>query len=423
MPIAGAPQAQVNNDIARVAEAFGESWLNEHPGHHKLQKLWQRRDALATIELSALGDSLAVLSAAAPDWVEKKIKLIRKDSGTSHGHLFEIIGGALIRRMNDTYQPTVGNTPGVDGVLTSADGFAIRISLKNHPMSSHETAFRDECKKTRPVILRALKAKVMAHQILIALNEPLLPNEWAKLREFAATIRDIPANEVLSFIVIPDKARITYSRMNPTAESAFATEYQSDTFLAICTHHANEQKNFSDKIYGAVANLRKHAPPGDRALNAIVMRVHQTATIDDLVEYAATILADQEVVDAIVLYQVSATRRGDPTVITYYARPVESPRWVAANQKLQMCLTFGVQSKEASFDQIQMANGDSIRLKNSYMFQAGDHYCVAKNVGDEVVGHTQSPANGIHLHSVFNSGGDGMVISGNFPREEEIVIL
>jgi hypothetical protein len=110
MPIAGASQAQVDNDIACVAEAFGESWLNEHPGHHKLQNLWQRRDALATIELSALGDSLAELNVAAPEWVEKKIKLIKKDSGTSHGHLFELIGGALIRRTNDTYQPTVGNT-------------------------------------------------------------------------------------------------------------------------------------------------------------------------------------------------------------------------------------------------------------------------------------------------------------------------
>jgi hypothetical protein len=360
-----------------------------------------------------------VLKVANPKWVEGIIARVKSNSANSHGHIFEIVGGAMIRRMNDTYQPTAGNTPGIDGTLTSVDGFAIRLSLKNHRMSAHESSFREECKVTRSVTLDALKPNVAAHQVLIDLRTPLLPNEWRQLRDVAANIRDIP-QDGLRCIAVPDKAIMQYSRMSPDeSEQAFAPGYQSDTFLAISPYHNNEQKAFCDKIYGAIANLRKHAPTDDRSLNAILMRVHQTATINDLANYASTIVADQAIVDAIVLCQSSVIRHGEATMIAICARPVESPRWAAARQTLKICSAYGVPSQEPSYFALKTASGSPLRVSEAYVFQAGDHYCQARASGDTLSGHARSPAEGIHQHIVFG----GMVISGNYPREEELVIL
>lgn len=144
----------------------------------------------------------------------------------------------MIRRMHDTYRPTVGNTPGVDGVLTSSDGFTIRLSLKHHYMSDHESSFRTECQAIRAVILKALKANVLAHQVLIDVREPLLRSEWDQLRKAAAHIRDIPKNKLICEPV-PNKVRMVHSRMTPKTGETFAPEYQSDTFLTICRKNAH----------------------------------------------------------------------------------------------------------------------------------------------------------------------------------------
>jgi hypothetical protein len=423
MPIAGVPQVEVDNNIALVEAAFGASWLQQKHGYHKLQRLWQRRDALATIELSALGDSIAVLKVDTPEWVEEKITCVKSNSANSHGHLFEVVGGAMIRRVNDTYRPTAGNTPGIDGMLTSVDGFAIRLSLKHHFMSAHEASFRSECQTTRGVILNALKANVLAHQVLIDFRAPLLPNEWHRLRDAAANIRDIP-EDGLRCVAVPDKAFMVYSRMRPETEKTFAHEYKSDTFLAICPYHVNEQKGFCDKIYGAIANLRKHARVGDRQLNAIFMRVHQTATINDLANYASETLADQNIVDAIFLFQWSVTRRGEATVIAGCVRPVESPRWAAAGQTLKICSVYGLPSQEPSYVELRYErDAPPLRVSDSYVFQAGDHYYNSKAIGDAVSGQARSPADGIHQHVVMDVAGGRILISGKYAREEELVIL
>jgi hypothetical protein len=422
MPINEVPQAEVDKNIALVESAFGASWFQQKHGHHKLQRLWQRRDALAVIELSALGDSIAVLKADTPKWVEEKITCIKSSSGNSHGHLFEIIGGAMIRRMHDTYRPTSGHTPGIDGALGSVGGFVIQLSLKHHSMSAHESSFREGCQATRSVILKALRSNVLAHQVFIDFRAPLLPNEWRRLQDVAANIRDIPENG-LTCIAIPDKAIMVYSRMGPETGKTFARGYQSDTFLGVCRYHVNEQKGFCDKIYGAIANLRKHAPAGDRHLNAILMRIHQTATVNDLAKYASEILADQNIVDAVVLFQSSVTRRGEATVITSCARPVASQRWVAAAQKLELCSVYGLASPEPSFVEIRSTNGARMRVNDSYMFQAGDHYYTAKANGDTLSGDARSPADGIHQHLVIGVGGNGILLSGNYAREEELVVL
>jgi hypothetical protein len=418
MPLPGLPQTEVENNIALVEAAFGASWLQERPGHHKLQKIWQRRDGLATIELSALGDSIAVLKVDSSKWLEKKIASIKSYSANSHGHVFEVVGGAMIRRMNDTYRPTTDKTPGVDGVLTTPDDFTINLSLKQHPMSDHESSFQAECQATRSVILKALKANVLAHQVLIEFRESLLRNEWTQLREFAANIRDIPENKLIH-TPVSNKVTMVYSRMMPETGKTFAPEYQSDTFMAICPYHVNEQKGFCDKIYGAIANLRKHASAGDRKLNAIFVRVHQSATMNNLVNYASEILADQNIVDAIVLFQWSVTRRGGDSVITGCVRYAESPRWAAAGQTLKICSPYGRASQEPSHVELTSTNGTQLRVSDSYVFQAGDHYFNAKVNGGTLSGEARSPAPGIRAHLVIG----GIVISGNFPHEEELAIL
>lgn len=418
MPIGWMPQAEADKNIALVESTFGPSWLQQKNGYHKLQRLWERRDVLATIELSALGDSIAVFQSNTPEWVEEKIISIKSNSSTSHGHLFEIIGGAMVRRMHDTYRPTAKGTPGIDGTLTSAEGFVIRLSLKHHAMSAHELSFRQECQTTRKLILKALSSKVVAHQVLVEFRSPLLPKEWRQLQDAAANIRDIPADGLTCMPVL-EKVIISYSHMRPEQRKSFASGYQSDTFIGICPYHVNEQKAFCDKIYGAIANLRKHAPARDRHLNVILMRVHQTAEINDLAKYASEILADQNIVDAAMLFQSSVTRSGESTVIASCVRMAGTQRWVGAAQPLKLCSAYGLVSAEPSVLELRSTSTAPARVSDSYVFQAGDHYYAAKANGNTLSGEARSPADGVLEHLVMG----GMLISGKYPREEELVVL
>jgi hypothetical protein len=64
-----------------------------------------------------------------------------------------------------------------------------------------------------------------------------------------------------------------------------------------------------------------------------------------------------------------------------------------------------------------------LRVSDSYVFQAGDHYCNAKANGGTLSGEARSPAEGIQERLVMGVAGGRMLVSGNYPREEELVIL
>ena len=90
--IHGADPNELNALLEAVATNFGEDWLSRDVAN-PLQKLWQRRDALATNELLLLGEAVRNLSRVDAAWTRRQIELMKSnDAGERAGATFEILG-------------------------------------------------------------------------------------------------------------------------------------------------------------------------------------------------------------------------------------------------------------------------------------------------------------------------------------------
>jgi hypothetical protein len=87
--IPGVPKNEMIAALEVVKSTFGEAWVGDAKGRHKLQTLWRRRDALSRIELMSLGDSLMTMNAIDPKWVCGIVANIKTHNETCHGLLAE----------------------------------------------------------------------------------------------------------------------------------------------------------------------------------------------------------------------------------------------------------------------------------------------------------------------------------------------
>lgn len=420
------PPEQSTRSLSTVEQSFGLDWLAASNGTHKLQRLWQRSDSLATIELITLGDAIALVKAIDPVWMTDRIKDIKTSNATSHGHLFEVLGIAMLARTGMQVRPTRGNLPGVDALVSFADGFEVRLSMKNHDISDHERFFRERSLKTRMAVQESLQRKSSSAQVLIESLEFLTEPDWVTVEKFISTVPAITSRPYKGE-AIPKKVAIGISTLAPQAGAqALAATHFSDTFIAISPHHKNEQKNFLDKVYKATANLRKHATRSEHTSNVVFMRLHPTASLNDIETYARELLSDNEAdpgVDAIFLYQPSVTRRDDLSSVTHHIRFVSSSRYLTAGHQFKLAALIGLVSSESSYNELRSSNGSKLVLGGKYMYQSGDHYYLAQATADGFSANLTAIAPGILVHAVFTQPPPGFVIKGRFPPDEELTIL
>lgn len=414
-------EAEAAAAIAVVEGAFGSAWLHEPSGRHKIQQLWKRSDTLASIELITLGDSLRTLDAIDSQWVNARVSDV-KESNPCHGFLFEILGVAALARGGMNIKPTKGNKAGVDAVVSFPDGFEIRLSLKNHDISSHEQFFRDQAIKTRQSARDSFQGKAPGYQLALIANKPLVYPDWDKVRDGIdkwAKGSSIFKND----LSVAKKAAMFVSPLLGEA-GALSRSYLSDTFFAAAPHHPNEQKNFLDKIDQAASNMRKHSPRSPAAANVVFMRVHPTAGLDQLAAYAEDLLNgnDDPGVDGLLLYQVAVTRLGDQSSVTNHLRYIGSPRWTPSKHLMKFVFMFGQAAIKQT--EMQLHIGDMIiDMKGNYSFQRGDHFYQATSNGGVLSGNANHIASGIHTHAIFSMDGQEIRISGRFPPDDELVVL
>jgi hypothetical protein len=78
--------------FAKISERFDQTWLESDSGNHSLQQLWQRFDALSTIELFTFGSALIAAEQASAKWLSDQVKLVRgNDENNQRGAVFEIL--------------------------------------------------------------------------------------------------------------------------------------------------------------------------------------------------------------------------------------------------------------------------------------------------------------------------------------------
>lgn len=420
------PAEQSTHSLTMVEESFGLDWLAASNGTHKLQRLWQRSDSLATIELITLGDAIALVKAIDSAWVTDRITDIKTSNATSHGHLFEVLGIAMLARAGMQVRPTRGNLPGVDALVSFADGFEVRLSMKNHDISDHERFFRERSLKTRMSVQKSLREKGSSAQVLIDALECLTEPDWARVENFISAIPTV-TSQPYKGEAIPKKVAVGISTLAPQAGAqALAATHFSDTFIAISPHHKNEQKNFLDKVYKATVNLRKHATRSEHTANAVFMRLHPTASLNDIETYARELLNDNESdpgVDAVLLYQPSVTRRDGQSFVTHHFRFITSSRYLTPGHQFNLAALIGLVSSESSHNELHSSNGSKLVLDGKYMYQSGDHYYLAQETADGFSANLAAIAPGILTHAVFTQPPPGCVIKGRFPPDEELAIL
>jgi hypothetical protein len=422
----GIPSEKSTLSLTAVEQSFGLDWLAVSNGMHKLQRLWQRSDSLATIELVTLGDAIALVKSIDPVWMSDRIEDIKRSNATSHGHLFEVLGIAMLARAGMQVRPTRGNLAGVDAVVSFTDGFEVRLSMKNHDISDHERFFREQSLKTRISVQKSLRGKSTSAQVLIEALECLTEPDWIRVENFINATSAVTSHPYKRE-AIPQKVAVGISTLAPQAGMPVLAEtHFSDTFIAISKHHKNEQKNFLDKVYKATANLRKHATRSEHTANVVFMRLHPTASLNDIQTYASELLNDSESdpgVDAFLLYQPSVTRRDGLSSVTHHLRFINSSRYLVAGHQFKLAALIGLVSSESSRNELHSSNGSALVLDGKYIYQIGDHYYRAQATATGFSANLSAIAPGILAHAVFIQPPPGCVIKGRFPLDEELAIL
>ena len=75
-PLKDCSELEIEAALQKIADLFDENWLGREKGEHVLQKLWNRRDALATNELYTFGTALIASDHLDHDWLGHQLRLV-----------------------------------------------------------------------------------------------------------------------------------------------------------------------------------------------------------------------------------------------------------------------------------------------------------------------------------------------------------
>jgi hypothetical protein len=308
-----------------IASAFTEDWLVAKGGN-PIQKLWQREDVTSTIELYTLANSIQKLATINQKWTKEQIKLAKsKDLNSVRGALFELLTLNILDAPGHPVVPAKMNQAGFDGVLTSAQGQELRVSIKNYGSSTYQHKFEHKAKEFEKTILALLK-RYRYPPCQIILDFPSAypgDREWNFLYESLNEWFNQHALDPMPFLaaaepIDPTKptrdenVRVLYSLTIAPFKgphlAPFHLSYQSHTFLALASYHQNEYKNLYSKLEDACANLVKHSATEtpDRA-NALFIHLPDTVTIQQGMAWVNQYFTDYpyKPISLVFLYQPS----------------------------------------------------------------------------------------------------------------------
>lgn len=426
MDLQGIDSETIQGALQAIQGSFGLDWLSTTNQRHKVQRLWRRDDGLATGELVTLGDSIKVVNAIDSKWTKERIRDIKNNAQNAHGYVFEIVVIAMLARAGMNVRPTKKNQAGIDAIVTYEDGFEVRLSFKSFDVSAHEQFFLTESKATRKYVKQAFLSKITAVMTVLQINEYLGKPEWEKVRKYIA--KNPPVTSSVSFQeIISGKAVISFNHLAPgDGYGPFSSSHLSDTFLAISSHHKNEQAGFESKVNKAAANMTNYADAADNTANVVLVRLPPSAPLTAIQALCDKIIQqphNKSKLDAIVLYQPSATRNPAGTSITHYLRVVGAKQFMQGGHAMPFCATMGIITNTKPRKELHCSNGNKFDIDDKYVYQAGDHFNVMRQTDQGMQGNLSSFAPGITMHTVVPLGSKSIELTGKFPLSEDLVIL
>lgn len=430
----GVDPAELNSRLEAVVSAVGQEWLGQDKSH-PLQRLWARRDYLATNELLLLGDAIRGLSALDSNWVADRVRVLRDgDPNNRIGAVFELLGLNYLRVPPQTVLPLRSGTPGYDGTVRFGDGALLHLSLKNYGASHREREVQSHGEEIRSELVTALRMR-SATGLGLRIFAKHYPgdDDWKVLTgQLRAHLSSAPLAANI-FLVIGDCWTVQLHAIQ-LANETLSTNHLSYQILLAVPHHSNESKNLIDKLDEARSNCEKHAGPADPGVcRALYLRLPENASARLCADWARGYFAANptSALDAVILYQptVSMDLEKDKTVILHHATFVGTSRfieWQRPAESLQraVALRFFVGACSATPSQMVLTDGAKrVPADGHYLYQKGDIYTAHSwEPGKTMTASLRNLAPGVQQHSVLTIEGRPMIIQGIFPPSLDLLL-
>jgi len=356
-----------------------------------------------------------ITSAATPDFPYRRV---RKNLTTTLSMI--AMGGMKVK-------PSKDSTPGIDATIYFDDGFEINASIKNHDISAQERFFRERCHLARRKALDHLKKIGTSATVNIQNSEALIKEEWEKVEEAIESYRTISTTDNVIHTAKGKSTICIYPLDAHPGFNEFSPDHFSDSFLVISAQHRNEQLNFKSKVLSGAKNLAKHAAASVTSANVIILKVHASADVDGLTQYAKELLdTDSSLanISAVILYQTQYVRHssGQP-VVSHHIQTALSNDSALDGHAIYMSPMFGVTSERPPDNRLTSASHAPFDLKGMYVFQAGDHFYMAEDTPSGKKAKVAYLGPGMHVHSVIVEGNTITLFRAKFPKDENLTVL
>lgn len=425
---------EVDDCFRVLRETFTNEWL-ETNGNNVLQKLWSRRDTLATRELFSLGSAIKTLLAF-PDFIKEKVELVKTgDPKNWNGALFEIYALSFFTRYK--IAPAKKNQAGYDGVLNLSDSKRIRISIKNYSISKHHESFLKEANLINDLTQKYLQDFNSPPIELIISKKTNYPSsgDWQQLKENFHGVF-IEYNKIGNNFIrveIGDWS-IIVQRLGKKSE-VYSKIKKSYSLILSSQFHTNEEKNLFDKLEEACANIVKHG--GNETIdekNLIVIHLPKIASRENCQKWVKDYFEQypEKPISGVILYQplVVSNKDGNGTYISNGVSIICREKFIKDFESFfPLDLTFPIGKPEGVFPQPKIfiqetaTTAFEIVMNNSYVFQQGHHFYDAQAKGEAIEGTINKVASGIFTHSIFEIMGQHIEISGQFEPVDELDIM
>lgn len=425
-PSHGKPAGYATDCLEAVERLFGKEWL-EQPDGHRLQRLWERRDWLATCELFGLGKSIQNLLPKHEGWLQNTAKKIRSGIENAHGFITEIlICGSIGVREGEVY-PAPGNQKGFDLVVDFASGFKYYISIKSQGMAAHEAEFHNLSDRLKEAFVKRLDHLGLNGELYIESNQYIKPSTLEFLIDFVGSKLSRPDEYTYS------GCKMIFREMF-SGHKKYARSHKSNHIFIKCPQHRNALLNAKDKLIKAAGNLKKSLPVSDCYARHLLVRVHSSTDIYVLEEAAKVMLEDRSKdygFDSVQLIQTSVVRDAEKSQIVTCWKSVTSKFHkgsVRAMQEgrvrpLSFGLPVGLISKEPSKTYITNGTESMLMPPGFYIYQKADIYHLMEQDGDAMVGEWSSPASGIRHHLVYATDEQNALLTSPSVEVEETLII
>lgn len=436
-PLKEVSDAEMETTLQFIADNFRVNWLTAS-GYHPLQRLWQRRDTLSTIELFTFGSNLMKLNTRHGKWVQHQVGQIKTNQVNNfRGSFFEVNALASLLGDHQNIRPTKKNAPGVDGVLSFPDGKEMSISLKNYGMSSSYKDFIAECEKVNGKVKAELnRLKMPRIQFLInVFRDYPLPKDWKELNAAIPAIIDgfRTGHRQLTFGIWHVH---TGDILDPNGQ--YHLDHSTYTLIIGCPYHTNEEKNLIEKLDSACANLAKHSTiQNANLINSAFIKLPLTASMIKCEDWARNYFETypHKPISCIMLYQVSfATDPNNGLQFVHHCFRMVTKNstfrpWNTPPRSVVFDIPVGISDGKPSQDLfIADIEGEKhfIEVQSRYHFQRGEHYLAQQrdSYGNLSV-HLNDQTPGIKTYGVMQPFPDqpSFAFTPIAPPDTELLIL